>query len=229
MRRICSALFALLILGVTVSQAADRSKYAVKPAAAAPPKEVAAAIQALLADQAVQVLDDQGKLYCEVWLRKDYPVKATADEVKKGVSVRKFDEGTVIAVLRLAQPWQSFRKQSLKPGVYTLRLGFQPMDGDHQGTAPFNEFLLVCPAAADKKAAPPEQKELWELSGKAIPGGSHPVVLLLHPNPKAEAGPNLVNKGNDLWVLNLKGTASAGGDKGPLGIGLTLFGVTTAE
>lgn len=223
------ALLSLLILGVAASQAADRAKYAIKTAASEPPKEVTAAVKALLADKSIQVNDDQGKPYCEIWLRKDFPVKATAEDFKKGVTVRKLEESTVVGAIKLSQPWQSFRKQSLKPGVYTLRLGFQPMDGDHQGTAPFGEFLLICPAAEDKKAGAIEQKDLWELSGKAIAGSSHPVVLLLYPNPKAEAGTSLANKGNDIWVLNLKADASAGSEKGPLGFGLTLFGVTNAE
>ena len=44
------------------------------------------------------------------------------------------------------------------PGVYTLRLGYQPQDGDHMGTAPHSEFCLACPAAEDNGAATGKKK-----------------------------------------------------------------------
>jgi hypothetical protein len=209
--------------------AADPSKYKTKTATAEPPKELAEPVRALFGDQAIQVLDDQGKVFAEVWLRKELPVKATADDFKKGVGYNKVEEGTIVGALRLSQAWQSFRKQNVKPGVYTLRLGIQPQDGDHMGSAPFNEFLLLCPSADDKKTAILKHKEVTELSGKALPGGNHPVVLLMFPNSKPEPMPQLVNKGNGIWVLNAKTEAAAGADKGAMGIGLVLFGVTTAE
>src|SRR5262245_45481909 len=103
------------------------------------------------------------------------------------------------------------------------------MDGDHQGSAPFNEFLLLTPAGVDKKAVLMPHKELTEMSGKSIPGSSHPAVLLLYPNPKPEAAPQLLNKGKGIFVLSWKTDVAAGTDKGTLGIGLTFFGVTEAE
>ena len=35
--------------------------------------------------------------------------------------------------------------------VYTLRLAYQPMDGDHMGTAPYSEFCLLVGAEMDTK------------------------------------------------------------------------------
>ncbi|OAI55169.1 hypothetical protein AYO44_00200 [Planctomycetaceae bacterium SCGC AG-212-F19] len=227
MKRTCGTL-AIILLAAT-SWAADPSKHKTKIATVELPKELADPVRALLSDQAIQVLDDQGKVYAEVWFRKELPVKATSDDFKKGIAYNKVEEGTIVGALRLSQAWQSFRKQNVKPGVYTLRLGIQPMDGDHMGSAPFNEFLLLCPAADDKKTAILKHKEVTELSGKALPGGNHPVVLLMFPNPKPEPMPALVNKGGGIWVLNTKADAAAGTDKGVLGVGLVLFGVTTAE
>jgi hypothetical protein len=226
MRTFCT-LAAVLV--AATSWAADPSKCQTKVATTEPPKELADPIRAVLSDKTVQVLDEQGKLVCEVWFRKELPTKATPEEVKKGVNYNKVEESTVVGAVRFAQPWQSFRKQNVKPGVYTLRLGIQPMDGDHMGSAPFNEFLLLSPPAEDKNPRIMKHKELTEMSGKALPGGNHPVVLLMFPNPKPEAAPQLVNKGSGIWVLNWKTDITAGSEKGTLGIGLVLFGVTTAE
>lgn len=228
-RSSCSAL-TLLLVGMAIALAAPNpSGITAKAATSEVPKELAEPVRALLSDKAVQLQEKDGKVYCEIWFRKELPVKATAEEVKKGVTYRKLEESTIVGAVRFNQPWRSFRKQDIKPGLYTLRLGFQPMDGDHQGTAPYNEFLLLAPAAADKEAKIMPHKELAELSGKAIAGGSHPVVLLLYPNPKPDAAPQLINKGKDIWVLSWKSDVAAGSDKGVLGLGLTLFGVTEAE
>jgi hypothetical protein len=129
-----------------------------------------------------------------------------------------------LGVLRVNQQIGDYRQQKIKPGVYTLRLAFQPMDGDHMGTAPYNEFCLVVPAKRDDKPQPfADPKELHEKSTRAT-GTSHPGVFLLFPNPKPADKPQLVDKGNDTWVLFAKEEADANGTKAPLGIALTLIG-----
>src|SRR5262249_51423012 len=137
---------------------------------------------------------------------------------------------TIIGAVRFEQPSTDYRKQKIKPGVYTIRLGFQPMDGDHMGTAPYNEFCLVVPAKIDTKPDIIEAKELRELSSKAI-GGSHPGVLLLFPNEKPEDAPKLLDRGSNTWTLAVKRPITVDGKKtdGAIGIALTLIGHTTAE
>jgi hypothetical protein len=217
-----------LLLGVLAGAgwAADPSRCTVKMIASDVPKEVAEPIRQLLSNQAIQVLDEQGKPFCEIWVRKTFPLK-TADDLKKGYNA--FPESTIFGAVRFSQPWSSYRKQNIKPGVYTLRLGFQPQDGDHQGTAPFNEFLLLCRPTDDTKNEIMSHKHLTEMSGKSIPGTSHPAILLLYPNPKPPDQAKLVNMGGGNWVLSCKGEAAAGEQKGIVGLCLTLFGATTAE
>lgn len=226
MMRLCSV---ALVLAAGLCVAADPAKWSAKSATVELPKELAEPIKALLSDKAVQVTDADGKTVCDLWFRKSVPVKATAAEIQKGLNYRQVEQSTVMGAVRFAQEWTDFRKQKIKPGVYTLRLGYQPMDGDHMGTAPYTEFLLLCPAAEDKKPDLLEQKALFELSDKTIAGGSHPTVVLLFPNPKPEDAAKIVSKGNNIYVLNVKSDALAGKDKAVLGLGVTLFGVTTAE
>jgi len=219
----------VVVLSTVSAGAADASKWTAKAATVELPMELAEPIKSLLSDKAVQVSDGDGKIVCDIWLRKQVPVKATAQEIQKGLNYRQVEQSTVMGAIRFAQEWTDFRKQKIKPGVYTLRLGFQPMDGDHMGTAPYTEFCLLAPAKEDTKANTLEPKALHELSEKAVNGGSHPAVVLLFPNPKPEAEPKIVSKGNGIWVLSVKEDVTAGDQKAVLGLGLTVFGVTTAE
>jgi hypothetical protein len=212
---------ALVLAGAPVE--AFGAKYSVKMETAAVPKELKEPIAKLLSDRAVQLLDDKGTLLCELWFRKEIPVNATPIQVKNGLSYRELEESTILGAVRLPQLMTDYRKQKIQPGVYTVRLGFQPMDGDHMGTAPYSEFGLLLPAAMDEKPDTLPAKELRELSGKAA-GGTHPAVFLLHPNNKPQDPPTLVNKGGGIWVLNLKEEVNAGGQKGSFGIALTLIG-----
>lgn|SRR5579871_290222 len=223
----------LVALGLLLSAgtvfAAD-AKYALKAATTPAPKELAEPIRTLLGDQSLQLTDNKGAVFCEVWLRKQLPVRATPAQVKNGLSYRDLEESTLLGAVRFDQQWTDYRKHKIKPGVYTLRLGFQPMDGDHMGTAPYSEFCLLISANADTKPELIETKRLQEMSAKSI-GGSHPAVLLLFPNDKPVDKPSLVQKENDHWVAMLKEPVAIQGQPAPagLGIGLTLVGHTSAE
>src|SRR5262249_6822558 len=144
----------------------------------------------------------------EVWLRKEIPAKPA--DAKKGITYRDLDETTLLGAVRFAQPWSDYRKQKIKPGVYTLRLGFQPMDGDHMGTAPYPEFCLLSPAAEDKKPDPMDPKALHEMSARASMAPP-PAVMLLFPTDQPKDKPDLSTKENDTFVVNVKADTTAGG------------------
>lgn len=226
MLRTISWTLAALFLAVAPGLAADGA-YSIKAAATPVPKELKEGIAGLLSDRSVQLLDAKGNLQAEVWFRKDLPSKATPAQVKNGLTYRELDETTLLGAIRFDQPMTDYRKQKIKAGTYTLRLGFQPMDGDHMGTAPYSEFCLLVPAALDEKPGTMSAKELQELSTKAS-GTTHPAVFLLFPNEKPEAAPKLVDKGNNTWVLYVKEAVLAGQEKAALGLGLTLIGHSEA-
>jgi hypothetical protein len=219
----------MLLLASAATGADDASKWTAKVATVEPPKELNEAFRTLLSDRVAQVTDGAGKAVCTIWLRKQVPAKATPQELQKGLTYRQVEQTTVLGAVRFDREWNDFRKHKIKPGVYTLRLAIQPMDGDHMGTAPFTEFCLLAPAKEDAKPALLDVKALHELSEKSVNGGSHPAVLLLFPNAKPDDTPKLVAKGNGIWVLNWKGDVQLGDQKAVLGLGLTLFGHTTAE
>ncbi|MBA4065653.1 MAG: hypothetical protein C0501_18440 [Isosphaera sp.] len=216
------------LLALIGSAAADETKWTVKAEKAEPPKELADPVRKALDDRAMTVLDDKGKPVCTVWPAKGLDTKATAAQAKAGLKYTHVEETTVVGAVRFDQEWRDYRKQKVKPGVYTLRLAVQLMDGDHMGTAPYNEFALLSPADADKSADLLEVKELFELSGKTA-GRKHPSVMLLFPNKAPGEAPAVEAKPKEHVVLSYRVPAAAGGEKAALGFSLVVSGVTMAE
>jgi len=212
----------LLLAALPVS--APAASYSIKVAEEPAPQEVVEPVRQLLADKCVQLLDANGQLLLEVWFRKALPAKATAAQIKNGLTYQEVPETTLVGALRVAKQVTDYRKQKIKPGVYTLRLANQPMDGDHMGTAPYSDFLLTLPAAADRKPDTLDVKALHESSAKTT--NSHPGVFLLFPGKEAAAEPKLVNKGDGHWVLLFQQDVTVGDKKTTLGIGLVLVGVS---
>jgi hypothetical protein len=216
----------VVLLAAAVPSWAAGAPYSIKTATTPAPKEIKEPIAKLLSEQSLQLLDDKGAAVGEFWFRKEVPSKATPAQVKNGLTYRELDETTLLGAVRFDRQVTDYRKQKINPGVYTVRLGFQPMDGDHMGTSPHPEFGLLVPAAADEKPDPlANAKELQEASSKAVVGSSsHPAVFLLVPVKKVEEAPKLSGMGGGKWVLYAKADVKAGDQKAALGIGLTVVG-----
>lgn len=212
---------AVVLVALTGRAAAAEPMLTVKVADAPPPKELSASVRALLDTKAISV-SDGGKLLCTIWPCKALKLKAPADPAQYS----NLEETTVVGAVRFPAVWTDYRKQKIKPGVYTLRLGIQPMDGDHMGTAPYNEFLLLSPAGKDQKPDLMDAKDLQEMS-TASTTRKHPGVVLLFPNPKPAAAPAIEAKPNEHWVLNFQ--VPVAGGKSALGFGLVVVGHSMSE
>ncbi len=227
MSRTLVGVVAALVLAAP-ARAAD--PYAIKVQDnAEPPKELNAAVRKLLEEKAVQFSDDKGNLLAEIWFRKELPAKATEAQVKNGLTYQELAQTTLLGAVRVKDALNDYRKQKIKPGAYTMRLAIQPMDGDHMGTAPFSEFLLLLPADADAGKDTLEPETLHDFSKKAS-GTGHPAVFLLFPVAPKELGkaPRLEKKEGNHWVLSVTRDVNASGKKTTLGVGLTLVGASPA-
>jgi hypothetical protein len=217
---------AALVTLSAISPAAD-SKYTVKVETSAPPKELAEPIRAHLSDKAMTVLDARGKVLCTIWPVKSLDPKGKPAE-GAGLKYTQIDETTIVGAVQFPATWTDYRKQKVKPGVYTMRLAIQPMDGDHMGTAPYNEFVLLCPAAEDKKAETLEVEKMHELSAKSA-GRKHPCMMLLFPNKTPAEAPVVQDRANDHTLLSYRVPVTTGGEKTSLGFSVVVVGVTMAE
>ena len=216
--------FVALVLSATTAPAAD--SFSIKTTdKAEPPKELKDSVRKLLAEKSVQFLDNKGNQLAEIWFRKELPAKATDAQIKNGLTYQEVSPTTLVGAIRIKDTLGDYRKQKIKAGVYTMRLAIQPMDGDHMGTAPHGEFVLLTPAADDDGKETFEQEKLHKQSKKAS-GTGHPAVFLLFPVAKKDLGkaPALQMRENKHWVLNVTQDVTVNGKKkAVLGIGLTLI------
>jgi hypothetical protein len=196
MTRICSFLLAAT---------AAFAQYKAQPAGD-PPGDAAAAILATMNKAGTKVVADNGSAYCEIWLRSTMPTGPNTGE--SSVTLPTIPKGALLGVLRFSAKGADRRGQTIAPGVYTLRYGDYPINGNHQGVAPQRDFLLLAPAALDKSAdAVADFDALVELSRKAS-GAPHPAVLSFW-KADADDKPGFQKQGEKDWVL----TANLGDTK----------------
>ena len=217
-------LFTLLVFVGAASPAfTAEPKLSAKVEKAAVPDALAEPVRKLLDEQALVVRDGDAELMT-VWFRTEIPVKATAEQVKNGLTYREIPEGTLVGAISFPAKFTDFRKQEIAAGVYTLRFAVQPDIGDHTGTAPHPEFCLMCQAKEDRSADVIEKKKLIEVSS-LVNEGRHPAVLLLWPNNGKDASVKVVSKGEGVYVATIKRAVATEDAKTTLGFAVTVAGV----
>jgi len=201
-----------------VNAAASAQTPAVSPHNDAVPAELADAIKSQLASGGQRV-DIGGKLI-DFWWVKALPLRAGSTEI--GWS--SIEEGALVGAVKLAAPYTEMRGRTIKAGVYTLRYGLQPADGNHLGASPNPEFLLLSPAAADTSGGPVGHDGAIKISKLTI-GLSHPAVWGLDP-PVASDAPLTLKKNDAGMTAVVFQVPVSRGDKeaGSLKFGLVLVG-----
>ena len=158
---------------------------AVTPLTDKPPSELSGGIAARLTGAAKVVTGDAT---LEIWL-----VQAIdgAGQGWGGV-----DSGTLVGAMRVTGTFKEIRGKVVRPGVYTLRYGQQPQNGDHLGISTFREFLLLSPAAIDTDPKVLGFDGVVKVS-KEVVGTAHPASLSLDP-PEDAPGAVLSTYKNEL-------------------------------
>jgi hypothetical protein len=213
----------VLVLALPVPAFAAEPNLSAKVEKTAPPDALAEPVRKLLDEQALVVRDGDAEVMT-VWFRTEIPVRATAEQVKNGLTYREIPEGALVGAIRFPAKFTDFRKQEIAAGVYTLRFAVQPDIGDHTGTAPHPDFCLMCQAKEDRSADAIEKKKLIEVSS-LVNEGRHPAVLLLWPNNGKDAGVKVVSKGDGVFVATVKRAVAADDAKTTLGFAVTVAGV----
>jgi hypothetical protein len=198
-RKILFCLVALMMCGAAQVSA---QAYKVETVDAEVPQALSAAVRMQLLPQAIRISGPNG-IICEIWVRK--VVEGQAATEVKGAIYSQIPEGTLIAAIRFTVDLKDYRRQVVKAGVYTLRYGLSPVNGDHQGVAPHRDFLLAIPAAVDLDTANIAATKTIELS-KQSTSTNHPSVWCLMPGDGTGASlipPTMKHDGEkDLWFVN---------------------------
>lgn len=158
---------------------------AITPLTEKPPAELSGGVVFRLAPAAKVVIGDAT---LEIWL-----VKALEGG---GADWSGVESGTLVGAMRVAGAFKEIRGKVVKPGVYTLRYGLQPQNGDHLGISQFREFVLLSPAAIDQDPKILGFDGVVAISKEVI-GTAHPASLSLDP-PADAPGAALSAYKNDL-------------------------------
>lgn len=159
-RSLTSALVAFLTLAPSVAPLTEK-----------PPAELSAGVQSRLAPAATVVV---GEATLEIWLVRQ--LEKNGD----GPGWSSVESGTLAGAVRVSGNFKEIRGKVVKPGVYTLRYGQQPQNGDHLGISLFREFLLISPAALDRDPKVLGFDGVVALSKEVI-GTAHPASLSIDP------------------------------------------------
>ena len=157
-----------------------------------------------------------GATTLEFWWVKSLPVAGGGPAAWSQVA-----EGALVGVVRVTGAFKEIRGKAVNPGVYTLRFGLQPQNGDHLGASPFREFLLLSPASADTDPKPLGLDGTAAISKQTI-GSSHPAALSL--DPPVSSAPPLSSYTSELDHKGLTFQVSTA-PAGVLKFGLILVGV----
>lgn len=219
---------AMAVLATIGPASAAEPEFTAKSEALAAPSELADAVRETLGKRAYTVAGKSGDARLTLWLRANIPAKANAEQIKNGLSYREIPEGTLIGVAKFPAAFIDFRKQEIPAGVYTLRLAVQPETGDHMGTAPHADFVLLTQAENDTNADIVEPKALYKASAK-ITGGDHPAVMVLFPSKAKADGASVAMKTDKVSVLETSLSVDADGGKATLGFAISIAGHTKAK
>ncbi|HZU23123.1 MAG TPA: hypothetical protein VE998_09855, partial [Terriglobales bacterium] len=105
---------------------------------------VSEAVRKVLAPQGYRVATPDGPV--DAWFRAQLPAGKNPEQ---GALYDKLTESTLVGVIQFAKDSRDYKGERIPAGIYTLRYEIQPNDGNHLGTAPTRDFLLVMPADAD--------------------------------------------------------------------------------
>lgn len=163
------------------------------------PDGVPDSVKALVRTEGIVVKSPDGKESAAYWTRQ---ASFQGDPVSgNGIRMKTIPEGALIALVNFPNGGSDFREQSIPAGVYTVRYGLHPEDGNHMGVAASRDFAVLTPVAKDTDAGKNISfKELVEMT-KTV-GNAHPTIVRLEMAESSET-PHLWQDDAEHWVLDL--------------------------
>ncbi len=212
MRRVrVQAIGCLLSLLVTASTWA--ANFSVEAAGAPPADGIPAALSGMLQADGVRVKGPDDKLVGEYWGRKE---AFTGDPISGyGIRFDSLPEGALVGIVRFPEKGSDFREQHIPPGIYTLRYGLHPEDGNHMGAAASRDFVVLTPLAGD--ADPAKNYGADELIDMSFTiGNPHPTIARIELPDGDGASPHIWQNDMSHWLIDLKVVDGA--------VGLVVYG-----
>jgi hypothetical protein len=171
-------------LAVFCSVALNASDFSIKPIDKAPPSNLGESIKAELSDKALVILQKDKPVY-ELWLRKELPLKTPITSSAKALA--SVGQASLLGAITVVADERDYRDDELYKGVYTIRFGLRPEDGNHLGTSEHLFFAVLIDAENDQELVKiVKTKQLVKASSKTS-ATDHPMILSLFPVKQSDA------------------------------------------
>jgi hypothetical protein len=156
---------------------------------------VADAVKKVLAPQGYRVTLDDGSTV-DFWPSAQIRTSAkTREDATYPLAPSLF-----LGVIHFAKNARDARGNAISPGTYNLRYELQPNDGNHLGTSPTPDFLLLLPAAADTNPAQSYSFDQVIHLSEQVTSKRHPAVFNLVPADTKQF-PSVVTNAEDHTIL----------------------------
>lgn len=152
--------------------------------AEAAPDDLAGPVKETLASEGIRISDDAGKPWIDFWPRAAVPASDQPGDPAGTVMYPFLQPGELLGAVKFLSAGHDYRDQEILEGVYTIRYGLQPVNGDHLGVSPHRDYFLLIPAADDQDVAAPSEDDL-NLNSSNASGTNHPAVFMLLPVPES--------------------------------------------
>ncbi len=195
----------LVLLFAFTSECFCQESWKVEVLKQAAPQAVAPEIRSVLGNQGFRIRDEQGQSHAEIWLRRAIPISGKPNGPKGAIQFPYLKEGELLGSLQFTDEGHDYRDQPITKGVYTLRYGLQPVNGDHLGVSTYRDYSLLLPASKDRSLKAPAKKQLEERSAESA-GTSHPAVfiMLMAPEGASKTGASIIRDAEkDTWSVVL--------------------------
>ena len=149
----------------------------------APPASLSPTVLGALSDESIRIQDSEGKDFAQIWLRASTICPEKPSGPKGVIQFPFLKDGDFLGILEFLSEGHDYRDQAIAKGVYTMRYGLQPTNGDHLGVSEYRDYVLILPIAKDKDLAAPTRKQLEERSAESA-GTSHPAAFLMLMAPR---------------------------------------------
>ncbi len=143
-----------------------------------PPEEVAAEIRDTLHGEGVRATLESG-VNLDFWMRAEQPGSGGA---RPGATFPELGVGDLVGVVRIDGPWSDYKGNPVSPGIFTMRYGTRPEDGNHMGVSVHLDFVLLVPVADDTTLDAGWGQAALNVKSFAATGVGHPAVMSLAPN-----------------------------------------------
>jgi hypothetical protein len=156
------------------------------------------AVKKVLAQQGFRVTVNDGSTI-DLWPRA---LLTTASKAREDATY-PLRPSTFVGIIHFEKNARDYRGNAVTAGTYILRYELEPSDGDHLGTSPTPDFLLLVPPQADSN---PDQSYTFEqlvALSRQVTGKKHPAPLNL-VLPDAKEFPSVAIDPEDRTILSFK-------------------------